>query len=379
MAGLSLADADVLLLDEPTNHLDVEGIEWLESFMLSFKGASLFVSHDRAFLDRVATRIIEIDPGTGEAGEFRGTFSEYAAEKERRSAQEWAEYQRQQDEVRRMKQDVARMKQRAQQIEGAGHRFHSGHDHYNRVASKVARLGVTRERRLEKLLESDDRVDKPRQQWRIGVEFGPAERGGSVVARLEDVSVSFGAVRVLDRVSVELDNGDRVAVVGPNGTGKTTLLRLLMREIDPASGTVRIGSGVEPGYLPQQLEGLPGGLSPVALLRQRHELPESEARAFLHRFLFTSDTALSPVNTLSHGERVRLALALIVASGANLLLLDEPMNHLDMDSRQKLAEALATFDGTIVAATHDRAFASEFATRTWRLSLGQRGATLSVE
>ena len=379
MAGLSLAHADVLLLDEPTNHLDIEGIEWLESFIGRFKGAVLFVSHDRTFLDRVATRVIEIDPGTGAAAEYRGSFQEYAAEKERRSSQEWSDYQRQQQDVQRMKQDVARMKQRAQQIEGAGRRFSAGHDHYNRVASKVARLGVTRERRLEKFLGSDERVEKPRERWKMGVEFGPTERGGSMVARLKDVSMSYGSVRVINRVSVELDHGERVAIVGPNGTGKTTILRLLLGEIGPVEGTVRLRSGIQPGYLPQQLEELPGDRSPLQVLRERHDVTESDARAFLHRFLFTPYTALSSVGTLSHGERVRLALALIVASGANLLLLDEPMNHLDMDSRQKLAEALSQFEGTIVAATHDRAFVAEFATRAWRLSAGEHGAALTVE
>ena len=278
-----------------------------------------------------------------------------------------------------MKQDVARMKQRAQQIEGAGHRFHQGHDHFNRIAAKVARLGVTRERRLEKFVESDERIDKPRQRWRLGVEFGDTERGGSVVARLDGVSVSYGEISVLDHVSATIGHGDRLAIVGPNGTGKTTLLRLLMRQVEPSAGTVALGSGVQPGYLPQQLEHLPPDRSAVQLLRERHDMSEADARGFLHRFLFTSDTALSRVETLSHGERVRLALALIVASGANLLLLDEPMNHLDMDSRQKLAEALSGFGGTIVAATHDRAFVDEFATVLWRLEAGSNGASLSTE
>ncbi len=376
LAGLLLSRPDILLLDEPTNHLDFDGLEWVEGFVKGFSGAALIVSHDRVFLDRTVTRIFELDAATHRLTEFAGNYSTYAAEKARRLQAQWSAYRDQELEVQKMKTDLARLKARSAQIQGAGRRFAAGHDHYNRIAKKVARLAVSRERKLDKYLESSERVGKPAQQWRLKLKFQAGDRGGDTVAALSDCGFSFGGGPVLADVGLVLKHGDRVALVGPNGSGKTTLLRLLAGELTPSAGSLRLGANVKIGYLPQQQEDLPAGMTPLSLMRGRSAVDETEARTFLHQFLFTGDQVFTRVGNLSYGERVRLMLALLVASGCNLLLLDEPLNHLDIPSRERFEEALEQFSGTVVTVTHDRAFIAAYATSVWGLVPYASGSAL---
>jgi ATP-binding cassette subfamily F protein 3 len=213
------------------------------------------------------------------------------------------------------------------------------------------------------MLESADLIDKPERRWSMAAEFAPAADSGRDVALLADVSVQYGDQPILRGVDLLVRAGDRIAVTGPNGAGKTTLLKLIAGELEPTSGTIRIGANVRVGWFAQEQETLPPALTPVQLVRLRSELSESEARTFLHRFLFTAANVTNAVSTLSYGERSRLALALLVLHGCNLLLLDEPLNHLDITSREQFEHALAEFTGTLLIVLHDEFAADRICTR----------------
>jgi len=365
LARLLLAQPTLLLLDEPTNHLDIGALEWLEGFLATYKGAALIVSHDRTFLDRTVRRILELDEQTHRLAEYPGSYSDYEAAKERERGKQWAEWKDQQAEIRRMQADIRRTKEQALHVEES-----TINDQTRRYAKKVARKAKARERRLERYLAADDRVEKPAPTWQMKLEFGEMPRGGQIVLTLDDLGHRFHERWLFRGVSQTLQHGERIALLGPNGAGKTTLLRLIVGELEPAEGSVRLGANVRVGYMPQEQETLDPAATPLAIVRRAAPLSETEARNFLHYFLFGGDDVFVPVGQLSYGERARLLLAKLVLSGANLLLLDEPVNHLDIPSRERFREALESFPGTVVAAVHDRAFIDAFATGVWTLADG---------
>ena len=361
LARLLLSQPDVLLLDEPTNHLDITALAWLERFIVGYTGAVLVVSHDRAFLDRVVTQILELSEERHTVRAFPGTYDDYLdaiiTEQEKQTAQ----YRREQDYIARMEADISGRKSAAKATESSTINFA-----ILALAKKKARVAKVRERKLDKYKASDARAEKPQQTWHMKLDFGATPPSGQSVLRLENVAKTFGDRRLLTGVNAELRHGERVALVGPNGAGKTTLLRLIDGSLAPdAGGRVFIGAGVQVGYFSQEQEGLDPQATPLEIARTAAPLDETEARSFLHFFLFGGDDVFVPVARLSYGERARLAVARIALTGVNLLLLDEPINHLDIPSRARFEQALTAFEGTTLAVAHDRYFIEGFATRIW--------------
>jgi len=359
--------AGVLLLDEPTNNLDLDACLWLDEHLRAFAGAAVIVSHDRALLDEHADAIIDLDPRTGRAEVFAGDYSAYATEKARRREAHWAAYRRQQDNERRVRQEIRDIKSTASRRERS-----SQNDFYRRKAKKVARRAVVLERRLERGLEGG-RIEKPvGREYTLKTEIRPVARGGDRMLAVEGVTLSVGDRVLVEDASLQLGWGERAVLSGPNGSGKTTLLRAIAGEIEPHAGAVLVGPAVRVGYLPQETALSSAATSrreetPVSLVRAAAPLSETEARRFLHRFLFEGDAAHTPVASLSYGERRRLSLALLVLGGANLLLLDEPTNHLDIPSREALETALDSYEGAMLAVTHDRYFIERFGQRLFAL------------
>ncbi|MCH8222199.1 MAG: ABC-F family ATP-binding cassette domain-containing protein [Chloroflexi bacterium] len=371
IARLLIAAPGLLLLDEPTNHLDIESLQWLETFVSAFEGGVILVSHDREFLNRCVTRILALDDETLEVGLYSGGYDEFAAERERELARADAEYRDQQAEIRRVEADIRRTRDQAQRTESA-----TTNDYWRGRAKKVARKAKSRQRRLERYLDSEDRVAKPRQRWQMKIDFAQTPRGAQFAVRLQDAAFAFGDAPVLAHCDIELRYGEKVAVMGVNGSGKSTLFRLIGGDLEPTHGVVKVGAGIQIGFLRQDRLDFEPGATPLSVIQGAGGLDETASRTYLHHFLFKDDEPLVQIDRLSFGERVRLSLASLIVRGANMLLLDEPMNHLDIESREKLEAALSEFSGPVVAVTHDRAFARRFAERIWWLEPKDRGHTV---
>lgn len=368
LASVLLAEPDLLLLDEPTNHLDIAALEWLEGWLTVFKGAALIVSHDRTFLDRTVTRVLALDDLTHRLTSYAGGYSEYAAQRAAEVERQWSAWRDQQEEIRQMKQDIHRTKMQAMSVEKT---TTPRQPSVRRYAKKVAKKGLAREKKLERYLSDEERVAKPEQRWQIKLDLDEVAPGSRQVLLLEGVGHRFGDGPWLFRdVSRTLMSGERVALIGPNGCGKSTLLKIVAGRIAPAEGAARIGSSVRPGYMPQKQDSLDPAATPFQIIRQVRAMSETDARNFLHQFLFAGDDALTPVGRLSYGERSRLLLARLVAGEANFLMLDEPVNHLDIPSRERFEAALLAFPGTILMAVHDRTLIARLATRIWRMEKG---------
>jgi ATP-binding cassette subfamily F protein 3 len=365
LARLLLSHPDLLLLDEPTNHLDIDALEWLEAFLQSFQGAVLIVSHDRTFLDRTVRAILDLDPRTHTVTEYTGTYSDYVAAKEREWEKQWTAYKDQQEYIARLRGTVAARKNYARSIELGTIDFGP-----RAIAKKIAHRAVIQQRRIERLLDSEERIDRPERTWQLKMEFVDTPRSGRDVLYLEEVTMGFGDRLLFQDVTLTLRAGERIALVGPNGSGKTTLARLILGELDPLAGQVRLGAGVKLGYYAQEQQDLDPTSTPYETVRAVAAMNQSETRSFLHYFLFGGDDAFVPVGSLSYGERARLVLARLVAQGCNFLLLDEPINHLDIPSRSRFEQAIAAFEGTVLAIVHDRYFIEGFATGLWAIEGG---------
>ncbi len=366
LARLLLTRPDVLLLDEPTNHLDIAALHWLQAFVRDYPGAALIVSHDRAFLDALVTTILELDDATHTITAYPGTYSDYAEEHARRRAKLLDDYRRQQEQIAEVRANIRAVAGNAMRTERA-----TQNDYLRGRSKKVARTAKVRERKLERLLESDEKIERPERQWRLKLDFGETPRGGQRVLALEGVGKAFDGRALFTGVEAEIRHGERVALLGPNGSGKTTLLRIIGGVLPPDSGAARIGASLRPGYFAQEQEGLDPDQTVLDAVRAAAPIGETEARNFLHFFLFAADAVFRPVGKLSYGERARLVLARLVLSGVNFLLLDEPLNHLDIASREQFEAALENFDGTILAVVHDRYFVQRFAERIWALHDGK--------
>jgi ATP-binding cassette subfamily F protein 3 len=369
LALVLLGEPDLLLLDEPTNHLDIAMLEWLESWLNRFPGAALIVSHDRTFLDRTVTRILDLDPETHTLREYSGNYSAYLEQWLDERERQATAYRDQVAEIRRLRQDIARTKQQSVRVELATTSRQPG---VRRYAKKVARKAKSREKKLERYLDSDERVEKPKASWQMKLEFGAPEHLSQDVLALEQLSVGYpGHPPLLRGADAQVRAGARIALTGPNGGGKTTLLRTIAGQLPPQAGRVRLGASVQLGYMAQEQELLDPALSALETLQRVAPLNETEARSFLHFFLFSGDDPLRPAASLSYGERARLALATLVAQGCNFLLLDEPINHLDIPSRARFETALSGLNGTVLAVVHDRYFIERFATEVWVLDEGR--------
>ncbi|HET8905834.1 MAG TPA: ABC-F family ATP-binding cassette domain-containing protein [Ktedonobacterales bacterium] len=346
LGKLLLQEPELLLLDEPTNHLDLAALEWLEGYLNAWQGAVIVVSHDRYFLDRVTERTIEVDHQRAEV--YPGNYTKYVqlrAEKLER----WAkEYEAQQEYIARTEEFVRRYK--------AGQR------------SKEAR---GRQKMLDKL----DRLERPPIASTLKFRMGAQIESGQIVLTTDKLVVGYQAgtrgagvrVRVAD---TQVERGERIGLIGPNGGGKTTLLRTLIGQIQPLEGRAILGHNVQIGYYAQTHEHLNPRATLLDEIRHASQLSEEGARGYLGRFLFSGDDVFKPIGALSGGERSRLALAKLTLQGANFLVLDEPTNHLDLPARQVLEEVMATYDGTLIFVSHDRYFVDALATTVWMLEDG---------
>ena len=340
--GRALAGSpDLLLLDEPTNHLDIESLEWLEAHLIALDAAIVLVAHDRWFLEAVGTSVLELEAGRGRF--FKGTWHQWRKEKAARELALGRAIERQQAEIERLERFVTRFR-----------------------AGTRARQAQSRAKQLAKM----DRVSRdPTDGAGLEFAFTAPERTGRVVFELEHASLSAGDKRLLSDVEMWLERGEHVSLVGANGTGKTTLIETLAGHRELVEGKLRVGHNVEIGYLSQHAEELSGdGARTVLEAAQRAtRLTPGRTRALLGRFLFSGEDAEKPLDGLSGGERRRLSLAILVNSGANLLILDEPTNHLDLESREALESALRAFTGSLLLVSHDRALLDAIGSRTVEL------------
>jgi ATP-binding cassette subfamily F protein 3 len=366
LAALLMTSPAVYLLDEPTNHLDIPMLEWLEDWLTRIRAAALVISHDRVFLDRICDIILELDPVTHQIKEYSGNYSDYlqAREVERQNA--WQRYAEQQEEIADLRGAASHLRDIA--------RFHKGGkadggDKFakaffaNRARATVGRA-VHMEKRLQKL-QNEDHIDKPRSGWSVKLDFDNTPGSGQRVLQLDAVSVGYETLTLLENVNLYLKKGERAVIIGENGCGKTTLMRTIIGQLPPLAGAVTLGAGTVPGYLPQEQDTLPDGENPLEVVRHATGWNDTQARNYLHRYLFAGDDVFTPVASLSYGERARLILAALAAQGCNLLLLDEPVNHMDIPSRERFEASLLEFTGTVLAITHDRYFIQQIATSIW--------------
>ncbi|MFN2269774.1 MAG: ABC-F family ATP-binding cassette domain-containing protein, partial [Anaerolineae bacterium] len=248
-----------------------------------------------------------------------------------------------------------------------------------RYAKKVAKKAGSREKKLERYMESEERVEKPTRSWQMKLAFEDTPESGKDVLILEDVSIGYEGVPLARGINQVLRAGERVALVGPNGAGKTTLLRVITGELAPLAGKVRLGTNVKLGYYAQEQETLDPESTPLETITRVAAMSETDVRSFLHYFLFSGDEVFVPIEALSYGERARLVLARLVATGCNFLMLDEPVNHLDIPSRSKFEQAMQAFEGTVLAVVHDRYFIRGFATRIWAIHDGTLRSYVDLE
>ena len=336
LARMLLTEPDLLLLDEPTNHLDLKSIAWLEEYLNTYRGAVLVISHDRYFMDHVCGRMAELLLGTVEC--YDGNYTQYAKQRAQRYEIRMKAWQQQQKEIARQEAIIARYRQ------------------FNR--EKSIKQAESREKRLEKV----ERLEKPQEEGAIRFSFDCRRRTGEDVLIIEQLKKGFDGRILFENLKLHVRAGDRIALIGDNGTGKSTFFRCLTGEMKPDDGTIRWGTGVDIGYYDQHQAGLRDQKTVLDEVWERFpRMEQYEVRGALGMFLFTGDEVFAPVSTLSGGERGRVALTELMLRKDNVLLLDEPTNHLDMDSREVLEEALAGFPGTIIAISHDRYFINRFA------------------
>ncbi|WP_226671310.1 ATP-binding cassette domain-containing protein [Metabacillus litoralis] len=346
LGKLLLTSPDLLILDEPTNHLDIETLTWLEQYLQNYPGAILIVSHDRYFLDKIVSQVYEISRHT--SMKFTGNYSSYLKHKAENYEKEMKSYDKQQGEVAKLKDFISR----------------------NLARASTTKLAQSRRKKLEKM----DLMHKPLgDEKSANIQFDIERQSGNDVLKAENISVAYdGASPIISNISFSISRGDSIALVGPNGIGKSTLLKSVVSKLDSLTGTFALGSNVQIGYYDQQQADLTSNKRVVDELWDEYpHKTEKEIRTILGNFLFSGDDVLKPVSTLSGGEKARLALSKLMLQNANFLILDEPTNHLDLDSKEILENALIDYPGTILFVSHDRYFINRIATKVFELSKHQ--------
>ena len=347
LARLILEDTDILLLDEPTNHLDLRATEWLEDYLLHFKGTVLAISHDRYFLDKVVQRCIEIDEGRAEF--YSGGYSFYVEERQRRFEEKLKKYEKDQAKI--------------EQLTRAAEQMHlwafMGND-------KLHKRAFSMERRIEKL----SRSEKPAERKKISVKFKEREFNGDEALVIEGLSKRFGEKRLFSDLSLSVAGAERIALIGDNGSGKSTLIKMIMGQEAPDEGYLYMGPAVRAAYLPQIVSFSEPSRSALDTMLYDCRCQPQEARDRLAAFGFRGEDVFTPVGALSGGEKSRLRLCMLMGSDINLLILDEPTNHLDIASREWMEDALADYAGTLLFVSHDRYFIEKFAGRIWAMEDG---------
>jgi ATP-binding cassette subfamily F protein 3 len=373
LARLLLSEPNLLLLDEPTNHLDIGMLEWLEGWLADFPGAVLIVSHDRAFLDHTVSSILELDPETHSLRQYAGNYSEYIEQKLIERQHQAQAYADQQAEIAELQAAAAHLRGLAKFRKGGKADTNDGFAKgffANRGKGTVGRAKHI-EHRIEQIL-NEEKIEKPRPSWQLKLDFAAPEHQSRDILVTESLSIGYpGHAPLLENIRLHIRSGQRIALSGPNGCGKTTLLRTITGKLEPAAGSVRLGPSAKLGYMTQEQEHLDLQKSPLETIQGAGMFNQTEARAFLHFFLFSGDDPLRPCGEMSYGERTRLELALLVAQGCTFLLLDEPINHLDIPSRARFEQALAKYTGTVLAVIHDRYFIEQFATEIWGIEDGR--------
>ncbi|MCR8969574.1 ABC-F family ATP-binding cassette domain-containing protein [Facklamia sp. 7083-14-GEN3] len=343
LARLLLQDYDLLILDEPTNHLDMQTLSWLEKFLTAYQGALLIVSHDRYFLDKVATQVYEIRDH--HLHHYQGNYSFYVQEKAARMEQAQKQYLKQQAEISRLEEFVQK----------------------NIARASTTKRAQSRRKQLEKI----DRIEAPKQDAKAPrIQFSIAKESGEKVIQAEDLSIGYSPTDVLcQNINLDLTKQNAIAIVGPNGIGKTTLLKTLLGYLPAIDGAIKKGTNVQIGYYDQNVNHLDGDVTVLETLWRAHDTTDEwKIRSILGSFLFSGETVEKKVSLLSGGEKARLALALLAADHDNTLLLDEPTNHLDIDSKEVLEEALINFNGTLLFVSHDRYFINRIATHVLEIA-----------
>ncbi len=339
LGKLLLSQPDILLLDEPTNHLDMDSIRWLETYLLNYPGAVLIVSHDRYFLDRVVTKVVEIE--NAQIRTYMGNYSDYSEKKAQIRDAQYKAYLNQQQEIRHQKAVIAKLRS------------------FNREKS------IRRAESREKMLDKIQVLDKPvMEQERMRIQLEPRTISGNDVLAVEGLTKSFPGQKLFSELSFEIKRGERVALIGSNGTGKTTILKIINGLVSADAGKINLGSKVQIGYYDQEHHVLHSEKSIFQEISDTYPtLTETQIRNMLAAFLFTGDDVFKPISSLSGGEKGRVSLAKLMLSEANFLILDEPTNHLDIASKEILEEALNSYTGTVFCVSHDRYFINQTATR----------------
>ncbi len=333
---LLLKKPPLLLLDEPTNYLDLDTLDWLEAFLKNYPGAIVTVSHDQYFLDHLATQIFELNHGALTI--FKGNYSQYLAQRELRDQQQEAAFEKQQEEIKRQEEFIQK----------------------NIVRASTTKQAQSRRKALEKM----DLIDPPKHSGKVRISFKSARPSGKEVLILKDLTIGYPDKVMLRDIDFQINKGDRVAVIGPNGIGKSTLLKTVVKQLEPKGGSIKYGASLDIGYYDQELQRLDYSKTVIDTIWDKHrDMDEKDIRSILASFLFTAKDIDKKVSQLSGGQRARLTLTVLSMEHDNFLLMDEPTNHLDIEAKEVLEKALASYDGTLLFVSHDRYFINQLANK----------------
>ena len=340
---LLLRKPALLLLDEPTNYLDLDTLDWLESYLKNYSGAILVVSHDQYFLDNLATQIFELQ--FGKLTVFKGNYSAYVAERQLRDRQQEEAYEKQQEQIKKDEEFIQK----------------------NIVRAKTTKRAQSRRKQLEKI----ERITPPKHKNKVRINFQSERPSGKEVLILRDLTIGYPTKTMVHNISLQINKGDRVAVIGQNGIGKSTLLKTVMKELKPKKGSIKYGASIDIGYYDQELQGLDPTKTVIDTVWDRHKtMPEKDVRSILASFLFTAKDIDKTVGQLSGGQKARLTLTVLSLEHNNFLLMDEPTNHLDLEAKEVLEKALQDFDGTLLFVSHDRYFINQLANKIVEIKNG---------